>query len=141
MSTDDEHDEARVVALIDDEEDVLTYLRVALEDHGYRVVATSDPSEALGLLESSEPNLVCLDLLMPQRTGMSLYSALRRHPRLKDVPVVILSGLAVRDELPRLLEQAGGLPAPDRFIEKPAEIEQFLAVVDELAAKSGATRS
>ena len=78
---------------------------------------------------------------MPQRTGMSLYSALRRHPRLKDVPVVILSGLAVRDELPRLLEQAGGLPAPDRFMEKPAEIEQFLAVVDELTANSGSTES
>lgn len=141
MRSDEQQDEARVVALIDDEEDVITYFRVALEDHGYRVVATSDPSEALGLLESSKPNLVCLDLLMPQRTGMSLYSALRRHPRLKDVPVVILSGLAVRDELPRLLGQAGGLPAPERFLEKPAEIEQFLAVVDELTANSRSTPS
>jgi CheY-like chemotaxis protein len=141
MRSDEQQNDARVVALIDDEEDVITYFRVALEDHGYRVVATSDPSEALELLESSDPNLVCLDLLMPQRTGMSLYAALRRHPRLKDVPVVILSGLAVRDELPRLLEQAGGLPAPDRFLEKPAEIEQFLAVVDELTAHSGSTQS
>lgn len=139
MSSDEQPNRARVVALIDDEEDVITYFRVALEDHGYGVVATSEPSEALGLLESAEPDLVCLDLLMPQQTGMSLYMELCRHPRLKHVPVVILSGLAIRDELPRLLEEAGGLPAPARFIEKPGEIEQFLAVVNELTATSEAT--
>jgi CheY-like chemotaxis protein len=122
--------------VIDDEEDVLTYFRVALEDHGYRVVATTEPSEALELLERSQPKLVCLDLLMPGRTGISLYSALSRHPLLKDVPVVILSGLAPRDELPRILEQSGGLPEPARFIEKPAEIEQFLAEVDEILDRS-----
>lgn len=128
---------APLVAVIDDEEDVITYLRLALEDHGYRVVATTEPSEALELLERSEPQLVCLDLLMPGRTGISLYSELSRHPRLKQVPVVILSGLAVRDELPRILEQSGGLPEPARFIEKPAEIEHFLAVVDEIIDHAG----
>jgi CheY-like chemotaxis protein len=130
--TDEGQTLAPVVAMIDDEEDVLTYFRIALEDHGYRVVSTSEPAAALVLLESSKPSLICLDLLMPEQTGMSLYSKLARHPRLKDVPVVILSGLAVRNELPRMLEEAGGLPMPARFVEKPGEIDQFLALVDEI---------
>ena len=127
---------APVIALIDDEEDVLTYFRIALEDHGYRVVSTTEPSTALVLLENSKPSLICLDLLMPEQTGMSFYASLSRHPRLKDVPVVILSGLAVRNDLPRMLEEAGGLPAPARFVEKPGEIDQFLAMVDELVGRS-----
>jgi len=137
----DEQQHARVVAVIDDEEDVVTFLRFALEDHGYRVVATTEPTEALGLLERSDPDLICLDLLMPGQTGISLYSALSRHPQLRDVPVVILSGLAVKEELPAMLEEAGGLPEPVRFIEKPAEIEPFLAVVDEILHSSGAGES
>lgn len=131
---------APLVAVIDDEEDVLTYVRVALEDHGYRVVATTEPTEALELLQRSGPDLICLDLLMPERSGISLYSALTRHPELKHVPVVILSGLAVGDELPRILEQSGGLPRPARFIEKPADIEQFLTIVDEIIDRSEARK-
>jgi CheY-like chemotaxis protein len=127
-----------VIAIIDDEEDILTYFRVALEDHGYRVVTTSEPSEALEMLEREQPELICLDLLMPGKTGISLYGSLSRHPRLSRVPVVILSGLAVRDELPRILREAGGLPSPARFVEKPAEIEKFVAMLDEILGRARA---
>jgi CheY-like chemotaxis protein len=137
----DEHRDPPLVAIIDDEEDVITYFAVALEDHGYRVVSTSDPAEAMDLLEASDPSVICLDLVMPEQTGISLYSALSRHPRLRDVPVLILSGLALSEDLPRILEEAGGLPAPAGFLEKPGRIEQFLATVDELAGNPASVGS
>ena len=88
--------------------------------------------EALTLLERSGPDLICLDLLMPDRTGVSLYAELRAHERLGDVPVLILSGLGAREELGRMLTREGELPAPAGFIEKPVDIERFLATVRRL---------
>lgn len=141
MTHGDQVSDAPLVAVIDDEEDVITYLRVALEDHGYNVAATQNPAEALELLEHSIPNLICLDLVMPVHTGISLYSALSRHPHLRKIPIVILSGLAVEDELPRILEKAGGLPEPAGFIEKPVDAEEFVATVDRILRKTSKDRS
>jgi DNA-binding response OmpR family regulator len=128
-----------LIALVDDEEDILTYLRVALEDHGYRVVAMPDASRALALLERETPDLICLDLLMPEQTGVSLYADLARHAALGKVPIVILSGLAVRDELPSILERAGELPEPAGFLEKPLDIDLFLETVRSLVGRATET--
>ena len=130
-------DRAPLVAIIDDEEDIILFLRIALEDHGYAVAATSDPSEALELLERSEPDLICLDLVMPGQTGISLYAELAGHPRLGRVPIVILSGLAVREEMSRIFQEAGELPEPAAFIEKPVDVEQFLSMVTGLVGPVG----
>jgi len=120
------------VAIVDDEEDITTYLRVALEDAGYGVVATTDAASALGLLSRSKPDLICLDLLMPEQTGLSLYASLVRHEQFRETPIVILSGLTSREGLPEMLARANGLPEPAAFIEKPVDIEQFLRTVRRL---------
>jgi len=126
------------VAIVDDEADITTYLRVALEDAGYRVVTTTDAAGALALLSRSRPDLICLDLLMPGQTGISLYASLVEHEELREVPIMILSGLTNREELPEMLRQANGLPEPAAFIEKPVEIEQFLRTVRRLLKSGGA---
>jgi DNA-binding response OmpR family regulator len=132
--TGDETARAPLVALIDDEEDITTYLGLALEDAGYRVEKTNEAGEALALLQRSAPDLICLDLLMPDRTGVSLYAEICSHEQLGRVPVLILSGLGEREELSRMLTRAGELPAPAGFIDKPVEIESFLATLRELLA-------
>lgn len=126
------------VAIVDDEEDITTYLQVALEDAGYCVVATTDAAGALALLGRSRPDLICLDLLMPEQTGLSLYASIVEHEQLSDVPIVILSGLTNREGLPEMLKQANGLPEPAAFIEKPVDIEQFLRTVRQLLEPRGA---
>jgi DNA-binding response OmpR family regulator len=125
-----------VIAIVDDEADITTYLRIALEDEGYRVVSTTDAASAMELLVSEKPDLICLDLLMPQQTGVSLYAKLVSHPTLRDVPIVMLSGLTNRDGLPAMLAEAGDLPQPASFIEKPVEIDQFLATVRRLLGQA-----
>jgi DNA-binding response OmpR family regulator len=127
---------APLVALVDDEADITTYLGLALEDRGYRVASTNQAAEALELLVRSEPDLICLDLLMPDRTGVSLYAELRAHESLGQVPVLILSGLGAREELGRMLTREGALPAPAGFIEKPVDIDRFLATVRGLLGSS-----
>jgi CheY-like chemotaxis protein len=135
--TPDSETGAPIVAIVDDEQDIITYLRLALEDSGYRVISTTDPATAMELLVIQQPDLICLDLLMPEQTGVSLYADLVKHPQLGRVPVVILSGLTNREGLPRLLKDAGDLPEPSSFIEKPVDIEQFIVTVRNLL--NGAT--
>jgi CheY-like chemotaxis protein len=117
------------VAIVDDEEDVLTYLRLVLEDAGCEVLACAEATSAIEQLAQFAPDLICLDLLMPERTGVSLYLETRRDPRLKAVPVLILSGLHANSELLDLLRDQGKAAPPAGFIEKPVEAARFLAAV------------
>lgn len=127
-----------LVALVDDEEDITTFLGLALEDAGYRVVTTNDSASALKLLRERRPDLICLDLLMPERMGSSLYLEIRRAEELAGIPVLILSGLGVQDDFQDLLAQAGDVPPPTGYIEKPVETQGFLAAIGHaLAGETG----
>jgi chemotaxis family two-component system response regulator PixG len=124
-----------LVAIVDDEVDITTYLSVALEDHGYQVVACNDAERAVESLAGSRPDVILLDLLMPLVTGVSLYGALAAHPALRETPIVILSGLDVRHELPDLLREGGDLPPPRAFIDKPVDVEEVLLVLEEVVGR------
>jgi DNA-binding response OmpR family regulator len=125
---------APLVVIVDDETDIVTYLRLALEQHGFRVATFSDAESAEAALEISEPEAICLDLLMPRQSGLSLYKKIVESPRLHRCPVIIISGLAVRDDLPEMLERAGSLPLPAAFIDKPINIDDFVSTLDSLLA-------
>lgn len=117
------------VAIVDDEKDVLTFLCFALEDAGFEVLACDQPTKAVDLVARFEPDLVCLDLLMPERMGTSLYAAMRRNPGLASVPVLILSGLNSRDELIQIFSREGNLRPPVAFLEKPVDTAHLLEAV------------
>ena len=134
-------DRAPLVVIVDDAVDIVTYLRFALEEHGFRVMTFSDAESARSALERCEPDLVCLDLLMPRHTGLSLYAEIVRHPRLSRCPVVIMSGLAVRNDLPNLLRRAGDLPRPARFIDKPIDIDELLETLRALLVRNAGVGS
>jgi len=123
---------APLVVIVDDEVDIATYLRLALEEHGFRVATFSDAESAKVALEDMEPDAVCLDLLMPKHSGLSLYKAIVEDPRLCRCPVIIISGLAMREDLPGLLQRAGDLPMPKAFIDKPIMIDDFVSTINSL---------
>jgi DNA-binding response OmpR family regulator len=121
------------VAVIDDEPDVLTFLRLALEDAGFDVLISGSPAQVLTDLESFGPDVICLDLLMPERMGLSLFVEIRRTPSMERVPVVILSGLAGAGETLAALNTAGDLLPPAFCFEKPVDIGTFVARLQQLA--------
>lgn len=109
------------VAVIDDEDDVLTFMRCLLEDQGYEVLTVARPAGAVAQLEAFAPHAICLDLLMPEQLGFSLFVELRHHPALGAVPILILSGLNARNELGEALRSAGSVAPPSAWVEKPIE--------------------
>ena len=121
------------IIVIDDELDVRIYLTAALTDHGFDAHSAENSREGLALVMAQHPDLVCLDLLMPEQTGVSLYKEIRSNPDLDDVRVLIISGLGIEESIDEVLV---GLPIPDGYIEKPVELQSFIQTVRELVQTS-----
>jgi len=126
-----------IIVVVDDEADVSRYLSAALEDEGYVVHVGANAEEGMTLIRDVEPELICLDLVMPGRTGISLYKELRENPELASIPAVVVTGIAPFDAEERL-GLGRDLPEPEGYIEKPVDIPRFLETVARLVtAKRG----
>jgi len=82
------------VLVVDDEKDIVEFLTQLLEDNDYRVSSASDGVEAMELVTNEKPDLILLDLQMPEETGTGLYRKLQHKKEYKSIPVIVISGLA-----------------------------------------------
>lgn len=108
------------ILVVDDERDVAEFMKDLLEDNGYGVTVAYDGVEAMQKIKSETPDLILLDLQMPEETGTDLYRKLRHRSDLKDIPVIIVSGLAGRNI---------AVTKSVKIIDKPPEEEEILAEV------------
>ena len=109
------------VAVVDDEPDVLTFVRLALDDRGFDVMTLDRVAGALSALRAFAPDAICLDLLMPEQTGLSLLVEIRKDPDLAQIPVLILSALNAREEAPRGASARRTRPGACRLHREAAE--------------------
>lgn len=100
------HNRHRVL-LIEDEWDARRSLQSLLQARGYLVDTAENGLQALGILqEHRKPDIVLLDLEMPIMTGWEFCAELRKHERLADLPIVILSGrVGIQDDIPSTIAQ------------------------------------
>jgi chemotaxis family two-component system response regulator PixG len=115
----------RIIACIDSSQVGVSYLEKILAPAGYGVVKILDPFEGISILAKSKPDLIFLDLAIPDVNGFSLCRFLRETPRFKAVPIAILS--KQDDWITRVRAKFAG--ASD-FARKPASSKQILALVD-----------
>ena len=114
------------ILIVDDDIHINNMLKEALENEGYTVRRAYSGTEALMLLDSSKPDLILLDLMLPGLTGEELL------PRIKDIPVIVVSAKAdVSDKVELLL---GG--AAD-YVTKPFEMRELLARITVALRKGG----
>ncbi len=123
-------DERKTILVVEDEPDSADYLAAVLQDNGYATVTAKDGAEALDYLERDAPDLVTLDITMPEKSGVAVYRRLREDDRLKGVPVVIVTGIS--DDFERFISSRKKVPPPDGYVRKPVDHDDFLAVVDRL---------
>jgi len=142
------------VLVVDDDENTVKFLSVALEENGYEAIQACNGKEGLEKIESDQPDLVLLDVMMPKKTGFVLFKQLRRDEKYKDLPVIMLTGVAevlddldsgsgdtherpydsLRESLRKAIQEMSdeGLVKPDMFIDKPIDPELVMAKVKEL---------
>ena len=108
------------VLIIDDEEDVRKYLQALLHKHGYETITASDGKEGLTAVRSQKPDLITLDLMMPNQSGTDFYRQLAQDKELGETPVIVVSGLPGRHLAVR---------EPVAVFDKPIEPQAFLEAV------------
>lgn len=85
---------AKKIMIVDDDPDIVSYLQDLFEDEGYATCTASDGSEALDVVKAEKPDLITLDLEMPDEWGPKFYRNISKDDDLKRIPVVVISGLA-----------------------------------------------
>jgi len=110
----------RQILVVDDEADIRTFLVAVLTKGGYNPVTASNGQEALEKARENKPDLVILDLQMPEKTGTEFYRHLSKEKSLKDVPIIVVSGLPGRHLAIR---------KPVCVFDKPIDPDEFLDAV------------
>ncbi len=107
-------------------------LEMLLSVDGYDVTTVEDGKAALEFLKDHTPDLAILDVKMPYLTGIEVCDRMKRIPRLKHVPVLILTALRDEDTVQRAYDSQA-----DEVIMKPLEGKDFRQTVKDLLAKGG----
>jgi CheY-like chemotaxis protein len=114
------------VLVVDDDAEIVTFLATLLELEGIDSTVATSAATALEKLDHVLPNLVLLDIAMPDRDGLDLCRALKKDPRTRDVPVFVVSARPGKDVVERAL--AAGA---EEFIRKPFENQELIARIRE----------
>jgi len=120
------------ILVIDDEPDIRTFLTVLFEENGHEVVTAGDGDEGLAQANDEKPDLITLDILMPNKSGIKLYRELRKSEELGETPIVIVTGVA--DVAPAFRDferfiKSRRIRGPDGYVEKPIQPEALLQVI------------
>ena len=124
---------SKKVLVVDDDPDVRLFSVTVLEENGYTPLEAENGEEGLKMIKAEKPDLVLLDILMPRQSGIRLYRELKTTKSLKDVNVIVLSGVAKKTFLrsQKALTEFGGaeVPEPEIYLEKPVEPEELAEVI------------
>lgn len=129
------------VLVVDDERSIVTYLTAVLEDHGYGTCSAADGLEGLEVARREKPDLICMDVMMPKRSGISLYEQVRKDRALRAVPVVFISAYNhvrdLRDPAAfRKIITDKTIPQPEVCLEKPITVPDFVEAIEKLIGKA-----
>lgn len=142
---------SKKVMIIDDDENAVKFLSVLLSENGYEPLAARDGREGMEQLQKNKVDLIVLDVMMPKKTGFVLFKQLKRDEHLKDIPVLMVTGVAasladmdaesedtfsrpfdaVRESLRKTIQEMReeGEVRPEMFVDKPVDPDSFLEKV------------
>jgi two-component system cell cycle response regulator DivK len=115
---------ARRILIVEDNELNMKLLHDVLEAHGYATVSTREGAAALPLARDNRPDLILMDLQLPDIPGLDAVRQLKAHEETRNIPIVAVTAFAmVGDERKALV---GGC---DGYVTKPIQLHDFLAVI------------
>ena len=112
------------VLIIDDDEKLCTMLTLSLKAHGIKAISVTESTEAIDSIRKEKPDVILLDIMMPEVDGFSVLEKIKCDASLKDIRVVILSALSGAPIMRRTEE----LGAYD-YVEKPFHMERLVEMI------------
>jgi CheY-like chemotaxis protein len=123
------------ILVVDDEEDVRTFLLTVFADAGAQICEAEDGAEAIEMARKHRPDLITLDLSMPDPDGPSAFNELRKTADLEDVPVCVVTG---HPEMRALIYDR---PPPEGFLTKPVSADDLVTTVRRILGLKGRKRT
>lgn len=117
------------VLVVDDDPDDVKMISMILEPEGYDVITAENGEEALEKVESEGPDLILLDVMMPELDGFAACAKLKASPESKGIPVVLLTGVAKQITKTRYPIDGVLRAEAEEYLEKPVDPEELLKVV------------
>jgi two-component system cell cycle response regulator DivK len=114
----------KTVLIVEDNELNMKLFNDLLEAHGYNVIQTRDGLEALKLAREHHPDLILMDIQLPEVSGLEVTKWLKEDDRLKAIPVIAVTAFAMKGDEERIRD--GGCEA---YIAKPISVATFLQTV------------
>ena len=124
---------AKKVLIADDEPNIVTSLEFLMTKAGYQVQVARTGEEALAMIASFAPDLVLLDVMMPQRSGYEVCQKMRERPEWRHIRIVMLSAKGREAEVSKGLSLGA-----DAYVTKPFSNRELMAQIAELLGGSGA---
>ena len=126
------------ILIVDDEPDIVSYLKMILQDNGYETVTAVNGNEALEKVRADRPDLVTLDISMPEASGTRLYKEMKTDAELSGIPIIIVTGVTGmggdKYAYENFISNRRLVPAPEGYFPKPIDRDAFISTVKELLA-------
>jgi CheY-like chemotaxis protein len=122
--------QAKRILVIDDEPDMVEWLTTFFQDNGYETIHSYDGFDGFDKARREKPDLITLDISMDRESGVKCYRKLHDDPETKDIPVIMLTGVA--PEFKGFIERRKQVDPPEAYFEKPVDKEALLRKVREL---------
>jgi two-component system, cell cycle response regulator DivK len=116
--------QAKTVLIVEDNELNMKLFNDLLEAFGYKTVKTRDGRKAVDLAREHKPDLIIMDIQLPEISGLKVTQLLKEDPELAAIPVVAVTAFAMRGDEQRI--RAGGCEA---YLSKPISVSSFIETV------------
>jgi CheY-like chemotaxis protein len=125
----------KTILIVEDEPDEVSYLGALFEDNGFGVITAVNGQDGFEKAKSQHPDLITLDISMPEESGVRMFRDLQNDPDTSGIPVIIITGIT--HDFKRFLETRKQVRPPDGYFDKPPDREQLLAKINEILGAKG----
>jgi len=118
------------ILVVEDEPDQIAYLETLFKDEGYAVLTAANGRDGFEKSKSGHPDLITLDISMPEESGVRMFRDLQADSATSDIPVIIITG--VSHDFKRFIETRKQVHPPEGYFDKPLDREKLLTRINEL---------
>ena len=126
---------ARKILIVDDDSDFVEAVTMILKPKKFEVVAAYDGKEGIEKVKTERPDLVVLDVMMPEKDGYTVCRELKSDPKWSHIPILLLTAVASHVPTTRFTQQMGMETEADDYIDKPVEPEVLVKRIEALLSK------
>lgn len=120
------------VLIVDDEQDVLVYFSTLFEDHGFETNTAENGALAIKIAKNESPDLITLDITMPEQSGIITYRYLKQDPDLQNIPIIFIT--AIGESISDVIQQLADFPEEKICLSKPIDIQELIDTASKLTS-------